>query len=189
MSAHTNIVPGSLTAMSRQNGRSLAESFLSADCIVIVDVSASMSSRDARGSLSRYDVACDELAKLQNSLPGKIAVVSFSDAPQFAPGGQPTFAGASTDLTTALRFVYPADGTVKFVVISDGQPNDEATALAIAKTFTSKIDVIHIGPETDTSGRDFMRRLAGASGGQFVTAKKAQKLAQTVQTLMLAGGN
>ena len=74
-----SIVAGSLGAVAAQNGKSIAESFVSADAVIIVDTSGSMSQTDSRGGKSRYDVACQELKNLQASLPGKLALLSFSD--------------------------------------------------------------------------------------------------------------
>lgn len=180
------IVPGSLSDIATQSNTSIAESFLSADVIILVDVSGSMDSKDARDNQKRYDVACQELAKLQQSLPGKIAVVAFSSNVMFCPGGVPVYEGCSTDLTKALQFVQVADGLVKFIVISDGQPDDDKSALAVAQRFKSKIDVVYVGPEEDfMGGRKFLEKLAAASGGQFVTADCANELAEKVQTLLL----
>jgi uncharacterized protein YneF (UPF0154 family) len=83
----TALVSGSLAALAQQSGKSLAESFIHCDAVVIVDTSASMNDRDARGGVSRYKAAVEELTALQNALPGKIAVISFSDYAMFCPGG------------------------------------------------------------------------------------------------------
>ena len=180
------IVKGSLAAVAESTGQSIAISFLSADVIVLVDVSGSMGMTDSRGGQQRYSVACSELAKLQASTPGRIAVVAFSTWPTFAPSAVPPYSGGGTDLAAALTFVHPADGTVQFIVISDGEPNDEAKALAIAASFTSKISTVYVGPEDELSGARFLKKLAKASGGKFVVADRAQELAAAVSTLMLA---
>jgi Mg-chelatase subunit ChlD len=184
----TALVAGSLEALARQNDISLAESFLSADAIVLVDVSGSMATPDSREYRRRYDVACDELAQLQRTLPGKVAVVTFSDQVEFIPGGMPPFMGGGTNLDAALRFVRAADGTVRFIIISDGKPDNEQAALATAKQFTSKIDTIYVGPECEYGGATFLRRLAEASGGRYVAAERACELAERVEQLLLAVG-
>lgn len=179
-------VPGSLQAQADATGASLAETFLSCEAIVIVDVSGSMNARDARGGRSRYDVACAELARLQADIPGKLGVIAFSTYPQFCPGGKPVYQGGGTDLAAALEEAHLADGCgIRFMVISDGEPNDEQRALAVAGRFQSRIDCIYIGPEGGP-GSDFLRRLAAASGGQSVTAAQARQLAGTVERLLLA---
>lgn len=185
--SNTTIVKGSLADVAKATNTTLAESFLNADCIVIVDTSGSMAAEDAPGRKSRYDAACDELAKLQASLPGKIAVIAFSSQVVFCPNGQPFNLGGGTDLAGALNFAKVADvGDIRFVIISDGQPQDERSALAIAKTYTSRIDVVYVGPEDDFNARNFLDRLAKASGGQSVTAERVAQLSNKMQLLLAA---
>lgn len=188
MSTAPAIVPGSLSVVANQAGTSIAEAFLNADVVVIVDVSGSMDTKDSRGGRRRYDVACDELRRLQADLPGKIAVVAFSSTTVFVPGGVPPFLSGGTNLAGALEFVQPADGTVRFIVISDGEPNDEFSALRFAHNFASKIDTIYVGPKDNRAAARFLEELARASGGRFATAARAAKLAEKVQTFMLQEG-
>lgn len=183
----TALVPGSIGAIAQATGRSIAETFLNADVIVLVDTSGSMAATDARGGRQRYDLACEELRKLQASMPGKIGVIAFSSEALFCPGGEPYFYGGGTDLAGALQFVKVADGTVKFIVISDGWPDDERTALAIARTFASEIDAIYVGPENDPTGDRFLKDLVKATRGRFATADKASDLAKEVQKLLTSG--
>ncbi len=182
----TAIVPGSLSALAQSSGMSLAESFLSVDVLIIVDVSGSMDTDDSRGGRRRYDVAVEELRRLQGDLPGKIGVVAFSTDVQFCPGGQPLFMGSGTDLTKALQFVRVADGTVRFIVVSDGYPDDAASALATARQFRSRIDCIYVGAEGDQQGADFLRKLARQSGGRYLVAEKAAELATEAKRLLLS---
>ena len=191
MNTQTAIVPGSLSQVAQRNSQSLAETFCNCDVIIIVDVSGSMHAQDSRGGQSRYDVACDELARLQSTMPGKIGVIAFSDMTQFCPGGLPTYMGGGTNLTGALKFAKIADVTgMRFIVISDGEPDDRQGALAAARTYQCKIDVIYVGPEGDmASGRKFLEQLAGVKNGQFVNAKCAMQLAEKINTLLLEGRN
>lgn len=184
-STTSTVALGSVKSIAQEQGISLAQAFLSVECIIVVDVSGSMHAADSRGGKTRYTVACEELRKLQETMPGRIAVVSFSDAAKYVPSGVPLLDGGGTDLATALRFVHIADGTVRFFVISDGQPNDEAAALAAAKRFKSKIDCIFVGPEGGY-GQEFLHRLAKASGGDFATAAQADDLAAVTTRLMIA---
>lgn len=180
------IVVGSLADIAARSNTSIAESFLSCELITIVDVSGSMEQRDSRGGQSRYRVALEELAKLQKSRPGKVAVIAFSQSVEFVPGGVPPMLGGGTDLAAALRFARMADSaSMRFVVISDGYPDDEPAALAEAAKFVGRIDTVYVGPESDLGGRDFLSRLAAASGGQSVTADRAQQLAAKIETLLL----
>ena len=185
----TAIVPGSLTAIAQQRGVSLAESFVGVDAVVIVDVSGSMATRDSRGGKSRYEVMLEELAALQANLPGRVAVVAFSDRPVFVPGGEPPFLSGGTDMAAALRFVKPADVPgIQFILVSDGEPNDPEETLEVARTFRQRIDAIYVGPEERPLGRDFLQRLTEVSGGETTTAALVQNLALTATRLMLTDG-
>jgi Mg-chelatase subunit ChlD len=184
---NNQIVVGSLGALSKNSNQSLAESFMSAEVIILTDTSGSMGQHDANQGRSRYDQACHELTQLQASMPGKIAVVSFSDEVQFCPSGIPFNFMGGTDLAKGLRFIHAADCIpgMKFIVVSDGQPDSESDALAVARKFKNHIDVIYVGSERHPEGREFLERLAKATGGQSVTAEAAKQLASTVQTLLL----
>lgn len=183
------LVKGSIGQLAKENGKSIAETFVGADMVVLVDTSGSMSTHDAAGGQSRYDAACEELASLQANQPGRVAVLSFSSTVQFCPTGQPTNLGGGTDLAGALRFAKMADvAGMRFVVISDGEPGDASAALAVARTYQNRIDVIYIGSELHPTGRDFLESLARASGGVSVTADRGQGLGATVEQLLLGTG-
>ena len=182
----TQIIPGSIGAVAQQSGKSIAESFVNADVVIVVDTSGSMDACDSRGGKSRYDVACEELKSLQASLPGKLALLSFSDDVQFCPNGIPWQYGGGTDLAKALKFSKMADVTgMRFIVISDGEPSSESEALNVAKTYKNKIDTIYVGPENG-DGQEFLRKLAKASGGQGVTSAQVKELASSVKHLLSA---
>jgi hypothetical protein len=184
---NTAIIPGSIGAIAKREGISLAESFVSADVVALVDVSGSMDAGDSRGGLSRYDVACEELANLQNTNPGKVAILAFSHETIFCPSGQPPRLFGSTNLAGALAFARVADtGDMRFVIISDGQPDDAEAAMSEARKYRGRIDVVYVGPEYSPTGRDFLSRLAAARGGVTVTADKAQQLAAQTQRLLLS---
>jgi hypothetical protein len=181
------IIPGSLSSLSKTSGRSLAESFLSCDTVIIVDTSGSMGTQDSRGNRSRYDVACEELSKLQQTLPGKIAVLSFSDDVEFCPSGIPKNLNASTNMTKALQFAKIADiPGMHFILISDGCPDNKETTLQVARTYKNHIDTIFVGPESDMYGRDFLTLLSNSTGGQSITVDRAKELSAGIQKLLLA---
>ena len=182
---NTQLVKGSLSAIAAQENKSIAETFINADVIIVVDTSGSMRACDSRGDRSRYEVACEELKNLQASLPGKLALLSFSDDVIFCPSGVPFNYEGGTDLAKALKFAKVADVSgIRFIVISDGQPDNEEEALKVAKTFRAKIDTIYVGPEGG-DGAAFLKRLAKASGGQGVIAAQVKELAANVQKLLL----
>lgn len=184
---NTSIVAGSVADIAKKTNTSIAESFLNCDVMVIVDVSGSMNMPDSRRGQSRYEIALEELAQLQASMPGKIAVVGFSDTAELAPSGKPRMMGSGTDLAGALRFARMADGhDMRFVVVSDGIADEPEAAISVARGFEARIDTIFVGPESDREGgRLFLQHLAAASGGQSVTADCAQDLAEKVTMLLL----
>lgn len=186
MKPSNSVVAGSLADIAARSNTSIAESFLSCEIVTIVDVSGSMEMRDSRGGQSRYRVALEELAKLQQSRPGKVAVIAFSDSVEFVPGGVPPMLGGGTDLAAALRFAHMADSAgMRFVVISDGYPDDDEAALREAAGYRGRIDTVYVGPESDRVGREFLQKLATANGGQAVTADCAKELAAKIETLLL----
>lgn len=181
----TAIIKGSIGAIAKQNNKSLAETFLSCDVIIIVDTSGSMDTNDSRNNKTRYETACDELAALQNSLPGKIAVLSFSNETSFCPSGQPFKYGGGTNLAGALKFAKVADFPgMRFIVISDGQPDSESEALNVARTYKNKIDVIFVGNENFPTGRIFLEKLASMSGGKIITTDRAIELSSGIMRLL-----
>lgn len=183
-----SIVPGSVQAVASASGSSIAEAFLGVSIVAIVDTSGSMDTRDSRGMRRRYNVACDELAQLQAAHPGQVGVIAFSDSAEFCPGGIPPFYGGGTDLARALEFARMADGAVRFVVISDGYPDDPQRALKVAATMQSEISTVYVGPEGDRQGAEFLALLAKRKGGQALVAKSADLLSQKVESLLLASG-
>ena len=182
------IVTGSIADVAQRSRQSLAQTFVGAECVILVDTSGSMGSADSRGGRTRYDVACEELAALQGAMPGKIAVLSFASNAMFCPDGTPFNQQGGTDLAGALQFARMADVPgIRFIVISDGEPDDAAAALAEAGRYKSRIDVIFVGPETSPAGRNFLGQLARASGGQQVTADRAVALADSAKRLLAVG--
>ena len=183
--------PGSLSDTIKGRCLSAAEAFLEVDVILVIDVSGSMAAKDAPGGVSRYDAAEKELRKLQEEMPGKIGVVGFSDRAAFCPGGVPERIGRSTDMAEALRLVLPMDGLASIILISDGCPNSESETLDVASRFEHKIDTVFIGSSKatvwGTSGENFLKSLAAATGGQAAKGKAPGLLKNEVVKLLTAG--
>lgn len=181
------IVKGSLTDIQQTSGKSLAETFLNSEIVVLVDTSASMGQHDAPNGLSRYEAACNQLTTIQGKNPGKVAVISFSSWPVFCPDGLPQNLEGSTNMVEALRFVKPVDGTgTKIVLVSDGEPDDSEQTLNVAKTFQTAIDVIYIGREGGY-GYQFLQQLAKLTGGKSFKSEAPGLLANGIETLLLIG--
>jgi len=183
-----DMVVGSLGQVALSGKISIAEAFVDASGVVIVDTSSSMSAGDTSSGDTRYSVACSELRSLQGNLPGKIVVLGFSSDVNFYPDGIPAYLGGGTNLGGALTFAKIADlPGMRFVVISDGEPQDEDGAIAVASGYTNRIDTIYVGSEVGFRGRDFLERLSRVSGGVNVSpgVSGISMLEETVSTLLL----
>ena len=174
---------GSLSQVAEEKGITVEQAFANAEVVVVIDQSGSMCSMDARDGQERFDVAEEELRKIQESYPGRVAVFEFSDDIRFCPDGVPTRIGRMTNLTNALRYVKQADNLYEIVVISDGEPDNEYAAMAVARTFKGPIHTIFIGEEGN-QGQDFLRKLAQATGGRQFQADKPGELMPGVVALL-----
>jgi hypothetical protein len=157
------VLTGSLGAAARQHGGSLARAWLGVKAVLVCDTSGSMAAQDAglkrsngevRDRRSRWDACCEELARLQVQHPGKTAIVAFSDQPTLALGGRLPPPQSSTDLAAALDYVHsllePDASGITVIVLSDGEPNDEAEALTAGRKLVrlgAKLEAVYIGPE------------------------------------------
>ncbi len=97
---------------------------------------------------------------------------------------------SNTDLVAGLALAKSLDpGTT--LLISDGEPDNEAAALALARTYRGAIDVLYIGSADNFRAIDFMRRLASAAGGGVtlndITARDGARLLQQRIAGLLSG--
>jgi hypothetical protein len=179
------MVPGSVSAVAAFGDVTLAQAFLNVELVAIVDVSGSMATADSRDGRTRYDVACEELARLQGECPGLVALVAFAGSARFVPHGIPPLLGGGTNLAGALRFASRVDGTnVTFCVVSDGWPDDAEGALSIARTFKDPISTIFVGPESDLAGQEFLLELARAARGTYQPDHRVSLLADKLRPLL-----
>ena len=186
-------IEGSMADYQRRTGAGLVKAWLAVHAVVVVDISSSMGTHDAGDGHRRVDVARMELAKLQKKLQGQIAVVEFNyDARWRRDGliGEPT---GGTNLGGALEYVEellgPGLPRVTVVVVSDGEPNDEASALEAGKRIAgkgAKLSTVYVGPDAGY-GKAFLRRLAALGGGEHADALLVKALSDTVVKLLAAG--
>jgi len=183
------VVTGSLQDIVQSKHTSLADAFVDVDAVILIDESGSMAATDSRGGKSRFSVACEELANLQKSQPGKFAVIGFSTEVVPHIGGVPIYQSGGTDMARALNYAKMFDvPTMQIFMVSDGEPNSEEQTIEVAKTYKhANILTIFVGPETDRGGRDFLAKLAAVRGGKTTTADRVMELSEKVQTLMLEG--
>ena len=142
------IIIGSQSDIANKQNISLAESFLSAEMILLVDVSGSMNYNDAPNNMNRWEYAQKQLTHLQGLYPGKIALVEFSSNVFYQPGGKMSPPNGSTDMAAGLKFVKVADDCeLKIIIVSDGDPDSKNQALNEASKFKTQIDAIYCGKE------------------------------------------
>ena len=184
------LIIGSIGQIAQSTGQALAETFLSASAILILDCSGSMSANDAPDGKSREQAAREQLIRLQATHKGKLALVCFADYAIFAPTGLPVNCGSMTNMVAALKYVQPADDTsTQFILISDGSPNDEKETLQVAKEFKTAIETIYIGPENDREGgRTFLEKLARTTGGKAMISDAPGLLGNGIERLLLQEG-
>jgi hypothetical protein len=146
--------------------------------VILADISASMGG-PAWGGQRKIDVLRQAVAGAMQQTGAQL--VAFSGTPRRVSSvPEPE---ANTNLAAALRYVKDMDPGVT-LVISDGLPDNEAAALAVARTFRGAIDVLYIGPETDTAAIAFMRRLAAEADGNVRTHDVARLGAGQSQQLI-----
>lgn len=181
-----SLVPGSLGAIAKRDSKSLAQVFLDADEIVLVDTSGSMGTQDSTGGMSRYDVACQELRKLQRDMQGKLAIFAFSSTCVFCPSGVPTMLKRDTNLLGALQYLSAADGVINFTIISDGYPDPgtDYEIINLVSAMQSRVNTIFAGPTEDERGRKFMDQLAHVGRGRSYFSAQASDLSSAVKLLM-----
>jgi hypothetical protein len=131
--------------------------------LVLVDCSASMGWL-VNDEQSRYDAAKQHLKKLQNTLTGQILLASFNGKFEICPNGIPLEPSGITDLTLAFKSIYEEslhELVEKLILISDGAPHDEKSALAWAEKIraTCPIEGVFIGDEGDR-GYYFMQKIS-----------------------------
>lgn len=134
--------------------------------VVLCDTSSSMD--ESAGRRRKIDHLRDAVDGVIADLPDAV-IVAFDSSPR--------------RVTLAADIPEPSGGTAlhlaldeaarqrpaKTIVVSDGQPDSETTALAAAERLPGVIDVIFCGRDSDAAALDFMRRLARLGGGQVVT--------------------
>jgi Mg-chelatase subunit ChlD len=179
--------PGSIADKAKRTGQDIANVLKDIKCLCVVDVSGSMDFYDSSDGKTRYERAVDELLQLQKDHDGAIGLVSFADSAEMQLHGGLPRPGGSTNMTEALEMAMALDGACTIVVISDGEPNSESTALAVAKMYFNPVHTIYVGPE-DGFGRDFLAKLARMTGGLTDTNFRAAQhsLAKTITKLLTA---
>lgn len=129
--------------------------------LIVADTSASMA-EPAGPSRRKLDV----LAEAISDLP--YAVIEFNSSVHRRATGQAVVLEPRGGTALHLALDEAAkDRPAKTIVISDGEPDSEESALRAAESLTGVIDVIYCGPDGGP-GLAFLGRLARSTGGQTV---------------------
>lgn len=128
--------------------------------LLLVDTSGSMSNFIASGG-TRIDALRKTVTELKST--HSVPVASFSGrGVRMIEGEIPNPAG-HTPLTEAIDF-GKYQGATHLVVVTDGEPDNQHSALDSARSFGGVIDVFFIGDPNDF-GAAFAKRLAESTGG------------------------
>jgi hypothetical protein len=131
------------------------------DTAIVCDCSESMSG--LAGGRSKITLLREALDAIVAELPSVTLIAFATKASRFNTPAELPPAYGDTGMELGLTLQIPAL-IDRYVVISDGQPNSEERALAAADRLNKRIDVLYIGPETDTAAIAFMNRLARKGG-------------------------
>ncbi len=151
--------------------------------VVVLDVSSSMA--EMAGAQTKIELLRDALA---GAPPARLIAFGSTAAEIASAVDLPAPSGG-----TAMHLALDLAATMhpwRTLVISDGQPDSEDSAIAAAARLPGTIDVIFCGPDSDTAARAFLMRLARAGCGRYVghdLRVGPRTLAPAVH-LMLGGG-
>lgn len=159
--------------------------------VVLCDVSGSMMDLIGHSGLSKYDHLKIALDDVLSGWP-KIVLVAFASSAKRLrsakdlPDPQIGALGGGTDLGRALRQVANMKPS-KTIVISDGCPDNEHSALAEAEGLTGSIDTIYCGPDSHPAVR-FLQKLSRSTGGVQVTWDGYRQVSSVIRGLLPAPG-
>lgn len=184
---------GSIAQVAKATGQSEADAMLMASTVVAVDTSGSMGSMDAGHDRTeeRYEVACNELEKLQAARPGEIVVMSWSGDAVWDLHGTPTNQGGGTNILAPIDefLARGLDGLLNLTIIADGDVHDSQKGEAIKKVakMQSRVDTIFIGDpksEDGKAGAAFLAKLARAGRGKHATTIEPGTLAAPMMRML-----
>jgi von Willebrand factor type A domain len=172
--------------MATQGKLGSLESFLSAPALVL-DVSSSMGLALRTGELKRIDRLRETVAQLHQKGIDFRQYVFSSGCEETNVIPEPY---GSTNLADALELVLNATPT-NVAVVSDGEPDNEDTAMVQArraKSMNIRIDVMFCG-DPGSRGEAFLKRLAEGTGGRAQTVDLNLEPAALTGSVMLMLGD
>lgn len=155
--------------------------------VLILDISGSMAQRISGSSDRKIDI----LERVVFQLPWQnYHVLLFNSETQwwFGGGMPPPSGGTAMHLALSVAKEMRPKTTL---VVSDGEPDEDGQALAVAKQITGVINTLYIGSDGNHEAIEFMRKLARLGCGHFHDQDLSlgdQPLLAQMQRL-LPGGN
>lgn len=154
--------------------------------VLLLDCSGSMGSVMANGK-SRIQGLRETVQSIQSEKQMKMI--------QFGSGFEPSYVetipddDGGTPLTQAI-ILAKNTGVGRAIVISDGVPDSQQTALEAARSFGGRIDVVFVG-DAGEPGEIFLKRLAEATGGESFTGdlSEPKMLSSAVLGLLTDGSD
>jgi len=133
------------------------------EIIVLADVSGSMSERDAGEGVQRIVAMKGAL----EALPPSVRIIAFNDTTvEVRTAREIPRPDGTTDLEGAIIAASHYQ-PVRTIIISDGEPNDEAGAIQALDRLSGVVDVIYCGSNSNTSTRKFLASLARQGMGSY----------------------
>lgn len=159
-----------------------------ATTVVLADVSGSMES-PAWGGRTKHALLREAIGEVMQR--NRHELIAFSSGAELLLGAQylPR-PGGNTALHLGLQAARQRDPG-RILLISDGEPDNEAASLAAVSDFGGVIDVLYIGPDANRAAIIFLQKLAKHGHGQYQSSDIARPgqpaLTQTIRTLLLEG--
>jgi hypothetical protein len=147
--------------------------------VLLLDISGSMEHVVGHSGRTRRDILADAVKNVHGRHPDALVYAFGSTVERVYEPGQglpPTMGG--TDLTGALVHLRGLSPRVQQVVlISDGEPDDSASALTQALLMSCKLSSIYCGDETNRKALSFLRDFSNCSRAGMLGAAKVVSLA------------
>ena len=150
--------------------------------VLIMDISGSMSAT-AWSARRKIDILAEAVANISDAVK-----IAFSSSARILSPTDPVPAPSGTTNLTAAIILAQTLRPSQTLVISDGQPDDAASALAEARSLTGVINALYVGPDADIAAIKFMSELARVGMGQSQTHDMVRSgpnaLAATAQKML-----
>ena len=178
---------GSIEDFAEKSGQDTSLILMSAENVVLLDVSSSMSA-NAESGKSKWDEATIQLKNIQKEYPGNVALFCFDDETTFHENGIPRKPDGCTYLFQAINFVADllSEESQRLFVITDGEVFDKELALEVAGKLPCVINSIFIGDAYNQHIEAFLTDLCKSNGkdGKNVYSREVKGLGEAIKMLM-----